>query len=529
MDKKIEFVSGAKIFVTVFLLINVVIPLFFLLFNIEVTDFYQIFNHPQFMSMIFNSFFTSFVGSVCSIALAFLLSHCVIRTKIRFKGIITVIVTVPMLIPSISHGTGLVFLLGDNGLITKALGMNIHLYGYTGIILGSILYSFPVAFLMLSDTFKYEDFTTYEAASVLGIPKIKQFFSITVANMKGPLISIFFAVFTMIFSDYGVPLTVGGKEITIPVYMYQEVIGMLDFSKGAILSLLLLLPAIIAFAIDLKRQSSGNMSTVIKPFVVSNNKVRDYISYAICAITIFLISLPIFTFAYLSFVEQFPIDMSFSLVNIFHALELDLGSYLLMSITIALATSLFGVVLIYVTAFITARSKKTFSTTTLHIISLVTLAIPGIVLGLCYVLFFNGSPIYGGITIIVLVNIIHFYASPYLLAYNSLKKYSTSFEDVSSSLGISKFRLLIDVYVPSTKDTIAEMYSYLFVNSMVTISAVSFLASIRVTPIAMLIPQFDSQIFIQITAIISLLILIVNLVVKLSIYALKKTMQQGRI
>ncbi len=529
MQSKYEFMKGAKIIVTAFLLVNVVAPLFLLFLNIEFSDIANVLSHPQFKSMIFNSFFTSFVGSICSIALAFLLAYCVIRTKIKYKSIITVIVTIPMLIPSISHGTGLVFLLGDNGIITNLLGLNINLYGYTGIILGSILYSFPVAFLMLSDSFKYEDYTTYEAASVLGIPRKKQFFSITVANMKGPLVSIFFAVFTMIFSDYGVPLTVGGKAITIPVYMYQEVIGMLDFSKGAILSLLLLLPAIIAFAIDLKRQASGNMSTVIKPFVIKHNKARDIASYAVCLITIFLISLPILAFAYLSFVKQFPIDMSFSFASIVQALELDLLSYLIMSVTIALTTSLIGVIIIYVTAFLTARSSKSISNTFLHLISLVTLAVPGIVLGLCYVLFFNGSPIYGGITIIVLVNIIHFYASPYLLAYNSLKKYSTSFEDVASSLGIGKLRLLIDVYVPSTKETIIEMYSYLFVNSMVTISAVSFLASIRVTPIALLIPQFESQIFIQITAIISLVILLINITVKLAVYSIKKSMVKGRI
>ena len=133
--------------------------------------------------------------------------------------------TLPMLIPSISHGMGLVLLFGDNGIISNLLHMKFFLYGYVGIILGSILYSFPVAFLMLNDTFQYEDYTTYEAASVLGLSKRQQFFTITLPNIKGPLISVVFSVFTMIFTDYGVPLVVGGKSITLPVYMYREVIG----------------------------------------------------------------------------------------------------------------------------------------------------------------------------------------------------------------------------------------------------------------------------------------------------------------
>ena len=74
--------------------------------------------------------------------------------------------TLPMLIPSISHGMGLVLLFGDNGIISNLLHMKFFLYGYVGIILGSILYSFPVAFLMLNDTFQYEDYTTYELSLI---------------------------------------------------------------------------------------------------------------------------------------------------------------------------------------------------------------------------------------------------------------------------------------------------------------------------------------------------------------------------
>ena len=70
--------------------------------------------------------------------------------------------------------------------------------------------------------------------------------------MKKPLISVVFAVFTLIFTDYGVPLVVGSKILTIPVYMYREVIGLLDFSKGGIIGIILLIPAIIAFVLDLK-------------------------------------------------------------------------------------------------------------------------------------------------------------------------------------------------------------------------------------------------------------------------------------
>lgn len=519
----------ARIVAVLFLIVSVVMPLLRLLMNIHVSDIKTIVSAPQFLPMIVNSLATTSIATVISVGLAWILAWCIHRTNIKYKSVFSVLFTLPMLIPSISHGMGLVLLFGDNGLLTNWFGMNIGLYGYKGIIMGSLLYSFPVAFLMLTDVFQYEDYTVYEAASVLGLSKAQQFKTITMPNMKKPLISVIFAVFTMIFTDYGVPLVVGGKIMTIPVYMYREVIGLLDFSKGAIIGIILLIPAVIAFLLDLKSEEGGNASTVTKAFVVENNKVRDSIAYVFCGLVILCVSIPLLAFAYLSVVKQYPIDMSFSMENIKEAFKLGVGNYLLNSLTIALLTSLIGLAMTYLTAYLTARSKKNFSTLALHLISMVSLAIPGIVLGLSYVLLFKGSWIYGTIMILVLVNMVHFFASPYLMAYNSLSKFNEKLEDVAEVMGISKMRMLFDVYIPCTMESMIEMFSYIFVNSMVTISAVSFLANFRNMPLALMIPQFDSQSLIEATAFISIIILCVNGILKVSIYAIKRYLRRQEI
>lgn len=234
-----------------------------------------------------------------------------------------------------------------------------------------------------------------------------------------------------------------------------------------------------------------------------------------------LISLPILTFVYLSVVKQYPIDLSFSLVNVAKAFDLGLGMYLINSLTIALFSALIGVLLTYFAAYITARSKRTFTTMALHLISILSLAIPGIVLGLSYVLFFKGSVIYGTLAILVQVNLVHFFASPYLLAYNSFSNFNENLEDVSMTLGISRMRMLSDVYMPCMKETLCEMFSYIFVNAMVTISAVSFLANFKTMPLSLLIPQFDSQSLIEATAFISVVILAVNVLMKIAVFFVK--------
>jgi iron(III) transport system permease protein len=180
-----------------------------------------------------------------------------------------------------------------------------------------------------------------------------------------------------------------------------------------------------------------------------------------------------------------------------------------------------GTILSYLIAYFTARTPGKTSKA-LHLISITSLAIPGLVLGLSYVLFFKASLLYGTFAILILVNIIHFLASPYLMAYNSLCKLNGNLEDVGLTLGVSRFFIIKDCLVPQTRLTIFEMFSYFFVNSMMTISAVSFLATVRNKPISLMITQFEAQFFLEGAAFVSLAILSCNFIVKCLIYILRK-------
>ena len=517
-----------KSLLLIYLLVTIAFPVLILFSNIRGEHIQSVFSSQQFWPMLQNSLITTLSATVISVTLSFFLAWLLNRSNIRFKSIFVVLFTIPMLIPSISHGMGLVLLFGDNGLITNLLGINIGLYGYPGIIMGSVLYSFPVSFLMFHDSFQYEDYTIYEAASVLGLSKWKQFLTITMPSMRRTMLSAVLAVFTMVFTDYGVPLMTGGTDMTLPVYMYREVIGMMNFSNGAVIGILLLLPAVVAFLLDLKNSGiNASSSTVTKSYLIEPNKKRDILVYVIFGVVLILICLPIIAFICLSFVKQYPIDMSFSLDTITKLFSDGIGMYFINSLAIALLTALFGTCLSYFSAYITARSKKSISNKMLHFISMLSLAVPGIVLGLSFALTFKNMPFYSTIFILVLVNIVHFFSSPYLLAYNSLSKFNPNLEDVSQTLGISRFKMLFSVYIPCTKATIVEMYSYFFVNAMITISAVSFLVNFRTMPLALLIPQLESQSFIEGTALVSLLILVINLIGKAIVFFVKRSISKG--
>lgn len=518
---------GVKYLLLTYLLVTVVLPIAQLFAMIRAEHIQAVFTSAQFWPMLKNSLITTVSATVISVLLSFTLAWMLNRSNVRFKSVLLVLFTIPMLIPSISHGMGLVQLFGDNGLITNLIGWNIGLYGYKGIVMGSVLYSMPISFLMFHDSFQYEDFTVYEAASVLGLSKWHQFVTITLPAMHRTTVSAVLAVFTMIFTDYGVPLMTGGTAMTLPVYMYREVIGMMNFSGGAVIGVILLTPAVAAFLMDLR--NSGNIestSTITKAYVIERNTCRDVVVYGFFAVILIMLCLPIAAFVLLSFVRQYPVDMSFSMETMKALLTSGIGMYFVNSLAIALLTALVGTCVSYFSAFITARNGRSLSNKTLHFISMLSLAIPGIVLGLSFVLTFNNAPLYGTIFILVIVNIVHFFSSPYLLAYNSLSKFNPNLEDVAESLGINKIRMLLDVYIPCTRATIVEMYSYYFVNAMITISAVSFLMNFRTMPLALMIPQLESQSFIEGTAMVSLMILVLNLTEKGIAFFVKRMIQR---
>lgn len=513
MFKKNRYLT---VFLLVFYGLMIVYPFICLCTNIESGSLDELLNSEQFLLSLKNSLVVSSISTLISLIIAYILAFTLNRTNIKHKAFLAVLFTLPMLIPSVSHGIGFINLFGNNGLIC-----DLDIFGIKGIIMGSVMYSFSTAFLMFNDAYKYIDNGLYENAKVLGLNKVQTFKKITLPAMAKSFLPALFAVFTLVFTDYGVPLAIGGNYTTLPVYLYKQVIGLLDFSKGTVIGIFLLLPAFISFVIDLFKKNHELNDNVVNSYKIEENKARDIVFTVLSYSVIILMCIILGSFVYMSFMNKFPSDKSFSLNHFEYLIDNDIIKYLVNSLIIALFTSIIGTIIAYLAAFVSSRSLGKLKKV-VHILAQLSMSIPGIVLGLSYVLTFKGSFIYNTFIIIILCNIVHFSSSPYMLAYNALNKVNKTYEDLGITYNITPIKIMFKVLIPVTKNTILEMFSYMFVNSMMTISAVAFLYTSSTMPLQLLINRYENSLMMEETAIISLIILIINLIVKITVYLIER-------
>lgn len=249
MGKKQRHIINACI--ALFFIIFVIAPVVSMLCRITPAGIQQLTRSSQFYQAVWNSAAIALTATVITIIISLLTAWFLERLQVKWKTLFEMIFILPMLIPSISHALGLMALFGNNGLLTNFLHLEVSIYGFWGMVAASVMYSFPVSFLMFSGILKYEDGLAYKAAEVLGVPAFRRFMDITLPYMKKTIISAFFAVFTMIITDYGVPLMIRGKMTTLSVLMYDKAVSMMDYDAGSVTGAVLLLPALIAFFVDL--------------------------------------------------------------------------------------------------------------------------------------------------------------------------------------------------------------------------------------------------------------------------------------
>lgn len=551
-------------FILIFLIVAIVFPLGLLLTKsfennsgefIGLSNFKEYFSNKNLFISLKNTFSISIASSIISLILAFIYTYGVQRTTIKFKNIFKYIALMPLFAPTMMHGISLVYLFGRKGAVTTGffdkipqLAFDINLYGATGIIIAEVLYIFPQIFLVLNIALSTTDYRLYEAADMLGTSNFRKFFTITLPNMKYGMISSFIIAFILSFTDFGAPKVVGGNFSVLATDVYIKVVGQNNMSMGAVVSIILLIPSVAAFFIDQKIQKKQGVVLNAKsiPYTAKENKARDIFFY-IYTILICLFIISIFVTIFVSaFSKLWPYDLSFSLNNFkFYDYNGGIEIFFKNSFILAVLSGIFGTFMTFMSAYlIEKKEKKTLKDKVIYFLSLVPLALPGMVIGISYIFFFNKSyftipflnisimnpfnSLYKTIWIMVLANVIHFYSISFLTANTALKKLDKEFERVSLSMGIPWYKTFSNVTFPMCLESILEIFFYYFVNSMVTISALVFLYTSSLNLLSIAVINLDDTGEIAKASAMSIVILLTNIIIKIIYQIILKFLQKRK-
>jgi len=443
------------------------------------------FSTPSLFYSIYNSLTIAAISTVITVTIAFGLAYALARSCMPFKGLVRLIAMIPILVPSLLPGIALVYLFGNQGVI-KELMFGHSIYGPIGIVIGSVFFTLPHAFIIIQTALSISDARLYEASESLRASKWRTFMVVTLPGARFGLISAAFVVFNLVITDFGLPKVIGGQYDVLAVDIYKQVIGQQNFEMGAVVSVILLIPALVAFTVDriVQRRQVSVLTARSVAFEPKPNRRFDMTCLAYCAlVAVFIVGL-LGMCQYAALVKFWPYDLSLSLNNY----NFDImdgggwGSYW-NSIELGLWTAVIGTTVIFSGGYLVEKMQGFGGgRNVFHMIAMMPMAIPGMVLGLAYIFFFNDpanplNGIYGTMAILVICTVTHFYTVGHLTSLTALKQMDREFEAVSASLKQPVWRLFGRVTVPVCLPAILDISVYLFVNAMTTVSAVIFLYS----------------------------------------------------
>ncbi|MCT2464510.1 putative 2-aminoethylphosphonate ABC transporter permease subunit, partial [Acinetobacter baumannii] len=486
-------------------------------------NFYNYFVSPALLSSVFNSVWVACAATVITVFLASIYAFALTNVNIKGKGFFKLVAFLPILAPSLLPSLALVYLFGKQGVFNPLLG-DIQIYGPIGILISYCFWLFPAILMLMMVSFRSVDQRLIEASLSLGKNIWKTHYHVTLPAIRYGLISASLVAFIYVLTDFGIPKVIGGSFNMMALDVYKQIIGQQNMSMGAVISILLLLPAVFVFIFDRiqSKRHARFQAFQTKPYVSASNKKLEVVLSIFCGLVSGSILLIVFTAVLASFIQSWPYDLSLTLAH--YSFEyVDGGGWAAYfnSVRMALFSTVFGTALIFMVALLTERFKAhPLIKNYVQALVLLPLAVPGLVLGIAYILFFNqqSNPLnvlYGTMTILVISTIVHYYTVPHLTLTNAIKQIPLQLDQAAQTLGTSKWKTFWKVYLPMCFPALCDVSVYIFVNAMTTVSAAIFLYSPDTSLAAVAVLNMDDAGDTVAAVAMSILILTTSCVVKL--------------
>ena len=499
---------------------------------VGLANFMQYVQSPSLAQSTRNTLTFAALTTLTTVPLAFLFAYAIQRSCIPAKGVWRNLAMIPILAPSLLAAISFIYLFGNQGAFKFMLGWVglTSIYGMPGMVMAMTFASFPHAVMILMAALALSDARLYEAADSMGTSDRRKFMTITLPGAKYGLISASMVVFTMAVSEFGVPKVIGGNTSVLAVDIYKQVIGQQNFSMGAVVALALLIPAVVAFVIDhlVQRKQQALLTARSVPYQPRPARLRDRLLLVFVIVIAALLLLVVGMAALGSLIRVWPYNMSLTLNHYIYGFE-EYGIEHAYRNSLVMATwcAVLGATLTFAGAYWLEKTRGAdLLRPAIRLQALLPMAVPGLVLGIGYILFFNlpTNPLnflYGTMAILVISTLVHFYSSSHLTAVTALKQIDGEFEAVSASLKVPFYKTFWRVTVPVCLPSILDIARYYFVNAMTTISAVVFLYSPQTTLAAISILHLDEAGALGSAAAMATLIVLTSAVVTAILFTLE--------
>jgi len=477
--------------VNVFLFLFVVLPLF-KIFQLSFEDngrfslqvFVDLMSKRYNVQPLIHSLTLGVAVSILGTLIGFIFAYAITRVDIPWKRFFTVTATFPIIAPPFMMSLSAILLFGKQGFVSKMIlreMIQFKIYGFWGLLVVETLTYFSTAYLTLYGVLQAIDPALEDAALDLGASKGKIFRSITLPLATPGIASAILLIFSQSLADFGNPMILAGNYTILATQAYLTIVGMYNMKGGAALAILLLIPSLIAFCVQKYWVSRKSYVTVTgKPSAARIKVDRPLTKYSIFGLCLLLASVIFLFYGMILFgsvVKLWGANHSLTWDNYVHVFTIGweyIKDTLLLS---SIATPIAGV-LAMVIAFLVVR-KNFPGKRLMELVSLLTFAVPGTVVGIGYILAFNQRPLLltGTAAIIVLLFIFRDIAVGVQTGIAELQQIDPSIEEASTDLGADSSVTFRRITLPLITPAFYAGLAFTFVKCMTAISAVIFVVS----------------------------------------------------
>ncbi len=362
------------------------------------------------------------------------------------------LITMASVSPPFLGGYAWRMLLGSQGILTRALGLNFTIVGIHGVIWVITWLIFPLIFLMTYDSFTAIDNTLIESSMSLGANRRKTLFKIIIPlAMPGIITGVYLGMMTA-FSDFGTPAVISLNLSVLPVLVYQEFMSEVGTnysiaSTGSVIMIAISSLILMAQRLYLAKKSYASIAS--KSIALINPPKRQKAAIlALAGLMIFMAFVPHITVFITSFLQWSSgiVQPVFSLGNYVRMFRLEMNS-IWVSLFLGVVTTVLNVVFGVAIAYVIVRKRYRFLASFLNFMVMMPYIVPGTVLAIGFVMIFNQPPILITGTWLILVLAYFVRKLPYSVktAEAVLYQIHPDLEEAAKSLGAKPARSFRDI------------------------------------------------------------------------------------